>query len=247
MTKESWRCEQMFKKIKRKKSQPTTLARQLVTVANPKSIVSEQFKTVRTNINFSMPDKDLKTIVITSSTPGEGKSTNSSNIAVVFAQSGKKVLLVDSDMRKPTGHHTFGVKNVNGLSTVLVRQHTIEEVTHQTEVDGLSLITSGPIPPNPAELIASKTMDQFIDTVKSEYDLIIFDAPPVLSVTDAQILSNKCEGTILVINSGVAEKDNVVKAKEMLVASKANMIGAVLNNYKIEKDHYYYQYYGAVE
>lgn len=237
----------MFNKFKRKKSGPATLARQLITVANPKSVVSEQFKTIRTNINFSMPDKDLQTIVITSSTPGEGKSTNSANIAVVYAQSGKKVLLVDSDMRKPTSHHTFGVRNASGLSTVLIRQHTIEAVTHSTEVEGLSLITSGPIPPNPAELLASKTMDQFLDAVKSTYDIVIIDAPPVLSVTDAQILSNKCEGTLLVINSGEAEKENVIKAKEMLVASKANIIGAVLNNFKIDKDHYYYQYYGAVE
>ncbi|MEK4385206.1 CpsD/CapB family tyrosine-protein kinase [Solibacillus sp. FSL W7-1464] len=237
----------MFKKFKRKKMQPATLARKLITASNPKSIVSEQFKTIRTNINFSMPDKDIQTIVLTSSTPGEGKSTNSSNIAVVYAQAGKKVLLVDSDMRKPTAHHTFGIKNVNGLSTVLIRQHTIEEVVNKTDIEGLSLITSGPIPPNPAELLASKTMDQFIETAKETYDLIIFDAPPVLSVTDAQILSNKCEGTLLIINSGVAEKENVIKAKEMLLVSKANIIGAVLNNYKIDKDHYYYQYYGAVE
>ncbi|MEK3765068.1 CpsD/CapB family tyrosine-protein kinase [Solibacillus sp. FSL K6-4121] len=233
--------------FKRKKSKPSTLARQLVTVSSPKSIISEQFKTIRTNINFSMPDKDLKTIVLTSSTPGEGKSTNSSNIAVVFAQSGKKVLLVDSDMRKPTTHHTFGLRNVSGLSTVLIRQHTIDEVIHNTEIEGLSVITSGPIPPNPAELLASKAMDQFIDNVKNIYDIIVFDAPPVLSVTDAQILSNKCEGTLLIINSGDAEKDNVIKAKDMLLASKANVIGAILNNYRIDKDHYYYQYYGAVE
>ena len=237
----------MFKKFKRKKSRPSVLARQLITVSNPKSVVSEQFKTIRTNINFSMPDKDLKTIVLTSSTPGEGKSTNSSNIAVVFAQSGKRVLLVDSDMRKPTTHHTFGLRNVSGLSTVLIRQNTVEEVIHNTEIEGLSVITSGPIPPNPAELLASKTMDQFIENVKSNFDIIVFDAPPVLSVTDAQILSNKCEGTLLIINSGDAEKENVIKAKEMLLTSKANVIGAILNNYKIDKDHYYYQYYGAVE
>lgn len=237
----------MFKKFKRNKSRPSTLARQLITISNPKSIVSEQFKTIRTNINFSMPDKDLKTILLTSSTPGEGKSTNSSNIAVVYAQSGKKVLLVDSDMRKPTTHHTFGLSNVNGLSNLLIRQNTIEEVTQNTEIEGLYVITSGPIPPNPAELIASNTMDQFIDNVKSIYDIIVFDAPPVLSVTDAQILSNKCEGTLLIINSEDAEKDNVLKAKDMLIASKANLIGAILNNYKIDKNHYYYQYYGAVE
>lgn len=233
----------------KKKNQPakTTLARQLITIRDPKSIVSEQFKTIRTNINFSMPDEDLKTIVITSSTPGEGKSTNSSNIAVVFAQAGKKVLLIDGDMRKPTAHHTFKVSNVRGLSNILTRQYKIDEVIQTTEVDGLSLITSGPIPPNPAELIASKTMDRLIEAFSEQFDFIIFDAPPVLSVTDAQILANKCDGTILVVQTGKTDKEGILKAKEVLVASKANMIGVILNQYVLEKDHYYYQYYGSME
>lgn len=237
----------MFGKFKRDKKNPTTIGRKLITIVNPKSVVSEQFKTMRTNINFSMPDHDVRTIVVTSSTPGEGKSTNSSNLSVVFAQSGKKVLLVDSDMRKPTAHHTFGKRNASGLSSYLTRQHSLEEVIQTSEVENLSLITSGPIPPNPAELIASKAMDQFIEKALELYDIVIFDAPPVLSVTDAQILSNKCEGTILVINSGQAEKERVLKAKEVLVASKANILGAVLNNFVLDKDHYYYQYYGDSE
>lgn len=237
----------MFNKAQRHKTRPTTLARKLITVQSPKSIVSEQFKTIRTNINFSMPDQDIKTIVVTSSTPGEGKSTISSNMAVVFAQSGKKILLIDSDMRKPTAHHTFGVKNGQGLSTLLTRQHSFNEVSHQTEIEGLHLITSGPIPPNPAELLGSKMMDQLMLTLSEHYDLIIFDAPPVLSVTDAQILSNKCQGTILVVNSGKAEKDGVLKAKESLAGSQANILGVILNNFTLEKDHYYYQYYGSAE
>ena len=237
----------MFSKEKSKKKQPKMLARKLITVQDPKAIVSEQFKTIRTNINFSMPDKDISTLLITSSTPGEGKSTNSANIAVVFAQSGKKVLLIDSDMRKPTAHHTFAVKNAIGLSDLLTRQHTLEEVLQKTTIERLDLITSGPIPPNPAELLASKTMDQLIDVFKDKYDLVIFDAPPVLSVTDAQILSNKCEGVILVVNTGKTEKDNVLKAKNMLESSKANMLGVIMNNFKLEKDHYYYQYYGNDE
>ena len=147
-----------FKKNKEKTK--NSFARHLITAKDPKAVVSEQFKTIRTNINFSMPDEDLKTLVITSSTPGEGKSTNSSNIAVVFAQSGKKVLLIDSDMRKPTAHHTFNVSNTRGLSNVLTRQFSYEDVVHETLVEGLSLITSGPIPPNPAELIASQTMER---------------------------------------------------------------------------------------
>lgn len=236
----------MFKN-KNKKKTPTTFARKLITIKNPKSVVSEQFKTIRTNINFSMPDSDLKTLLVTSSTPGEGKSTNSSNVAIVFAQSGKKVCLIDSDMRKPTAHHTFGVKNSIGLSNILTRQNTFEEALRETEQEGLSIITSGPIPPNPAELIASKTMDQLKEALLEKFDLIIFDAPPVLSVTDAQLLSNKCDGTILVVNTGATEKENVLKAKDALVASQANILGVIMNNFTLEKDHYYYQYYGNVE
>lgn len=231
----------------KKQNTKSTLARQLITISQPKSVVSEQFRTVRTNINFSMPDADLKTLIITSTTPGEGKSTNSSNIAVVYAQSGKRVLLVDSDMRKPTVHHTFRVPNTRGLSSLLTRQCAIEDVVHESAQPGLFIIPSGPIPPNPAELIGSQNMDRFMDTVSEQYDIIIFDAPPVLSVTDAQILANKCAGTILVVNTGATEKENVLKAKEVLMSSKANMIGVILNNYVHEKDHYYYQYYGTQE
>lgn len=237
----------MFNKKKRKKKTATTLARKLITVANPKAVVSEQFKTIRTNINFSMPDGDLKTMLVTSSTPGEGKSTVSSNIAVVFSQEGKKVLLVDADMRKPTVHHTMGLANTVGLSNVLIRKASIEEAIQKTEVEGLHVMTSGPIPPNPAELLASNTMNSFIETLTNQFDLIIFDAPPILSVTDAQILSNKCDGTIMVIDSGGAEKEGVIKAKDALVLSQAKILGVVLNNFKLERDHYYYQYYGTTE
>ena len=194
-----------------------------------------------------MPDQDIKSIIITSSTPGEGKSTSSANFAVVFAQSGKNVLLVDGDMRKPTAHHTFGLLNARGLSNILTRQLEYQEVVQKTEVPQLSIIPSGPIPPNPAELLASKTTDRFIGQALEEYDLIIFDAPPVLSVTDAQILANKCDGTILVINTGETEKESSLKAKDVLVASKANILGVILNRYVLEKDHYYYQYYGNQE
>ena len=223
------------------------LARKLITVVNPKAVVSEQFKTIRTNINFSMPDKDLKTLLITSSTPSEGKSTVSSNVAVVFAQEGKRVLLVDADMRKPTVHHTFKLNNTRGLANVLTRQATIDEVIYESDIDGLQVVTSGPIPPNPAELLTSQTMKYVMQDLASQYDVVIFDAPPILSVTDSQILSNKCEGTILVVNSGVAEKAEVIKAKEALLASQANILGVVMNNFKLERDHYYYQYYGSAE
>jgi capsular exopolysaccharide synthesis family protein len=231
---------------KRGKQIIQTMARKLVTSANSKSVVSEQFRTLRTNINFSMPDKELQTILFTSASPGEGKSTVAANTAVVFAQEGKRVLLIDADMRKPTVHYTFHMTNTLGLSNLLTRQATLEEVIKKSDVENLQVITCGPIPPNPAELIGSRTMDKVMEEMKSRFDIIIFDAPPVLSVTDGQVLSNKCEGTVLVMSAGQTEKEGIVKAKEALVSSQANLIGAVLNNFKLEKDHYY-QYYGTAE
>ncbi|MHA6261281.1 CpsD/CapB family tyrosine-protein kinase [Sporosarcina sp. CAU 1771] len=230
----------------RKKKVIQTVARKLITSINAKSVVSEQFRTVRTNINFSMPDKELKSILFTSASPGDGKSTIAANLAVVFAQEGKNVLLVDSDMRKPTVHYTFHMTNTLGLSNLLTRQATFAEVVKKSDV-GLDIITCGPIPPNPAELLASKMMDKVLDEMKEKYDMVIFDAPPVLSVTDGQIMSNKCDGTILVISAGSTEKESAVKAKEALLLSKANVIGTVLNNFTLNKDHYYYQYYGTGE
>lgn len=235
------------KKKQRAKRTPSTLARKLITIESPKAIVSEQFRTIRTNISFSNPDKEIKSIIVTSSSPGEGKSTNSANIAAVYAQGGKRVLLVDADMRKPTVHHTFDLKNTKGLSNLLTHQITMSEAVHETEQQNLFVMTSGPIPPNPAELLASKSMNQFILDVTAAYDFVIFDVPPVLSVTDAQILSNRCDGTVLVVNAGEADKAMVQKAKEALVASKANILGVILNNYVLERDHYYYQYYGQPE
>lgn len=233
--------------FKNKKKPVQAIARKLVTKVNPKSVVSEQFRTVRTNINFSMPDKELKTLLFTSSAPGEGKSTSAANVAIVFAQDGKKVLLIDADMRKPTMHYTFHTTNSTGLSNLLTRKWELKDVVVETEIEGLHLVTCGPIPPNPAELLGSKTMDTLMEELIADYDIVIFDAPPILSVTDAQILSNKCDGTILVLNSGSTEKASVVKAKEALVSSKANILGTLLNNFTLEKDHYYYQYYGTGE
>ncbi|WP_318617966.1 CpsD/CapB family tyrosine-protein kinase [Sporosarcina sp. YIM B06819] len=231
----------------RKKKGLVTMKRNLIAQSSPKSIYTEQFKTIRTNINFSMPDKELKTLLFTSASPGEGKSTSAANIAIVFAQEGKRVLLIDADMRKPTVHHTFHLTNGTGLSNVLTRQSTIAEVVKASETEGLDIITCGPIPPNPAELIGSQTMKNVLEEMKSDYDIIIFDSPPILSVTDAQILSNRCDGTILVLNAGKTEKDSAVKAKESLVTSNAHVIGTILNNFKLEKSHYYYKYYGEEE
>ncbi|RDV34036.1 CpsD/CapB family tyrosine-protein kinase [Lysinibacillus capsici] len=228
---------------KKKKKKLVKMGRKLVTIANDHSFISEQFRTIRTNITFSMPDREIKTILVTSATPGEGKSTNAANIGVVFAQEGKRVVIVDADLRKPTMHYTFLLQNARGLSNLLTRHFTISEVVNNTDIANLYVLTSGPIPPNPAELLASTLMGSVIEELKKEFDIIIFDAPPLLSVTDAQILSNKCDGTLLIVNSGVAENESVLKAKSSLEASKANILGIVLNNYKMPLHQYYEQYY----
>lgn len=232
----------MLRSKKKKNKKLLTKPRQLITVSDAKSMISEQFKTVRTNIMFAMPKQGLKTILVTSSIPGEGKSTNAANLSVVFAQEGKRVLLVDADMRKPMLHNIFNISNLFGLSSILERKCQYDEVLQETSVEGLFIITGGPIPTNPAELLLSSTMDRFLEEVNHKFDLIIFDTPPLLPVADAQILSNKCDGSLLIVSAGVVEKAEVRKSKTLLTASKANIIGVVLNKYRMPKSQYYYQY-----
>nr|WP_309143476.1 CpsD/CapB family tyrosine-protein kinase [Bacillus sp. V3B] len=219
------------------------LKRSLITNNDPKSPISEQYRTIRTNIQFSSVDQEFKTMVVTSSGPGEGKSTTVANLAVVFAQQGKKVLLVDADLRKPTVHYTFNLMNTFGLTNVLTRQSELGGVVKESVEKNLYILTSGPIPPNPAELLGSKAMEHFMKEVVEEFDMVLFDAPPLLAVTDGQVLASKCDGVILVVGSGKAEAEQVVKAKELLDAAKSHIIGVVLNNKKMQNSDQYY-YYG---
>ena len=228
------------KKRAMKKMSSATRGRKLVTISDSKSMIAEQFRTIRTNITFAAPDIELKTILVTSSTPGEGKSTNAANLGVVFAQESKKVLIVDTDMRKPTLHYTFGMFNTVGLSTLLSKRSELKGAIQETPIVGLDILTSGAIPPNPAELLSSKTFDMLLIEMKKYYDIVILDAPPLLSVSDAQVLSHKCDGTLLIIHSGVTEKEEVLKAQSMLVASQAKILGVILNNYRMPKDRKYY-------
>ncbi|RAK19843.1 capsular exopolysaccharide synthesis family protein [Anoxybacillus vitaminiphilus] len=225
------------------RKQMQTLERSLITVQNPRSPISEQYRTIRTNIQFSFVDKTMRSLMVTSAGPSEGKSTTVANLAVTFAQQGKKVLLIDADMRKPTMHYTFHLNNIIGLTNVLTQSAALLSAYQATEVDNLFVLTSGPIPPNPAELLASKAMETFLEEVYKRFDLVIFDTPPVLAVTDAQILANKCDGTVLVVSSGKTEIEAAVKAKELLLSANAKLLGVVLNKKKQQQGQYYY-YYG---
>jgi capsular exopolysaccharide synthesis family protein len=217
---------------KRKKLSTDTLRNgvKLITDVDPKDIVSEQFRTVRTNINFSAVNQKLKTIIFTSSAVSEGKSTVSANLAVIWAQQGQKTLFIDSDLRRPTLHTTFGLLNTNGLSTALSTDTDFNSVVQKTEIDNLSVITSGPIPPNPSDLLASNRMKELISYFKKIYDVIILDVPPLLSVTDTQIIAAQVDGVVLVVRQGLAQKLAIKRSTELLKMVKANLLGYVLND-----------------
>ncbi|TWT04948.1 CpsD/CapB family tyrosine-protein kinase [Planomicrobium sp. CPCC 101079] len=228
--------------LKSKKNKPLA-TRKLVARTNPNSIVTEQYRTIRSNINFSLPSADMKTLLFTSASKEEGKSTTSGNIAIVYAESGKKVLLVDADMRRPTLHHTFRMSNKVGLSNLLLNKGSLQDAIKKSGIRGLDLLMSGQIPSNPAELLDSEAMNRLIDELREKYDLIIFDSPPILAVTDAKILANKCDGTVLIVNTGKTEKESVTKARDALATAKAFILGVVLNNYPKNKNSEYYQSY----
>ncbi|APZ50266.1 exopolysaccharide biosynthesis protein [Jeotgalibaca sp. PTS2502] len=216
----------------------------LITVTKPNSIIAEQFRTIRTNIQFSMIDKELKSIIFTSSGPYEGKSTIVANIASVFSDQGKKVCLIDADMRKPTVYKTFGLQNTIGLSSLITsRELTVSAVAQSVEEVGLDIITSGPIPPNPSELLNSNRMNEVIKELEKEYDLVLFDMPPVVSVTDAQIMATKTDGVVFVVRRGIAYTDDVKHAKELLDMVHANVLGVVFNGAEKKNDRSY-SYYG---
>lgn len=232
------------KKEEQKNNKMLTLKRRLLSHNSPKAPVAEQYRTIRTNIQFSGADEEIKSLVLTSSGPSEGKSTTATNLATVYAQQGLNVLLIDGDLRKPTAHYTFRLENHTGLTNVLTRQSSLEKAVQHTEVPNLYVLTSGPIPPNPSELLASKQMGEVLDEMKERFDMIIFDTPPILAVADAQILANQVDASLLIVSSAKTEKDAALKAKDLLTQAKSKLLGAVLNNRKIEEGNYYY-YYGS--
>ncbi|GKX67444.1 CpsD/CapB family tyrosine-protein kinase [Inconstantimicrobium mannanitabidum] len=206
----------------------------------PKSISAESFRELRTNIQYSSYDKEMRTILVTSSEPGEGKSTISGNLALSFAQADKKVILIDCDLRKPSLHQKFHISNLAGLSDVLVGQANLEE-TIVEYADNLHILTSGKIPPNPAEMLDSKLMEILLNEIKEHYDIVILDSSPLLAVTDAQVLSRKVDGTIVVVKAEHTKRQSVLRAKSLLDMVGATIIGTVINCVdKSRKNYYYY-------
>ncbi len=209
---------------------------------DPKSIAAESYRTLRTNLQYSSFDENYKVIVVTSSEPGEGKSTTAGNLALSIAQGDKKVALIDCDLRKPSLHKKFGLSNTTGLSDVIVGKENISIVGHRYN-NNLTVLTSGKIPPNPSEMLGSKSMKALIEALKKVFDYVILDTPPVQAVTDAQILSTRADGTLLVIRAEKTKKDSVINSVNLLKKVNANIIGTILNGIDAKNGSYYY-YYG---
>ena len=217
----------------------------LIVERKPKSVAAEAYRSLRTNIQYSSFDKKYQTLVVTSANPGEGKTTVSGNLALVLAQGESKVLLVDCDMRRPSVHKKFRISNTYGISDLLVGNKKMESVAHKYN-DNLTIVPSGKIPPNPAEMLGSKAMTAFLEEMKKHFDYIVLDTPPLQAVADAQILSTKVDGSLIVVRAGVTKKDAVHNAVSIINKVNGNIIGTVLNAADNSKDKYYY-YYGDEE
>ncbi|HHW13688.1 MAG TPA: CpsD/CapB family tyrosine-protein kinase [Firmicutes bacterium] len=216
----------------------------LITTLGSNSPVVEAFRSLRTNIQFAGVKAPLRVIEVTSTGPGEGKSSVAANLACVMAlTSGTRCILVDADLRKPVQAKTFGRSGRVGLTNVLVGSLTPDEALCDTDIEGLKLLPSGPLPPNPAELLGSAAMESLLKELRTAADTIIVDTPPVLPVTDAALLAPKVDGTLLVVRSGVTAREAALRAKQLLETAQARIIGVVLNGVTPRDGGYYHHYY----
>ena len=213
----------------------------LIVEKQPKSIPAESYRSLRTNIQYSSFDKEVKRILVTSSEPGEGKTTTVINLALAFSQDEKKVIVVDCDLRKPSVHKQFRISNNIGLSDVVIDNSKLKKAINKYN-EYLDILPSGKVPPNPSELLGSKAMENLLDELEKEYDIIIIDTPPVQAVTDSQILSTKVDGVILVVRAERTKKDSVKLAKAALEKVNAHILGVVLNGEERTRSKYYYYY-----
>ena len=213
-------------------------------IHNSKSVASESFRTLRSNIQFSNFGKNIKIIVVTSANPNEGKSEISLNLSAVLAQQGKKVILIDADMRKPTQHKLIEKRNKTGLSKLLLGEISEDAINHLTFGDvELDVLTSGPVPPNPAEMLTSSVMEEILGTCVDNYDYIIIDTPPLLAATDAQILSRVADATLLVVDMKVCKRNQIIEARKRLDNVGANFLGVVANKLDLHENSYYHYDY----
>jgi capsular exopolysaccharide synthesis family protein len=219
--------------------------RMFVVENNPKSLEAEAYRKLRTNIQYSSVDKEIKIILVTSACPMEGKSTVSGNLALSFAQNGKRVIIIDCDLRKPSLHKKFNISNLCGFSEVMIGKETLDNAIQKYK-SNFHILPSGKRPPNPAEMISSTTMSNLLEELKEQYDIVVIDSPPLEAVTDGQVLSTKVDGTIIVIKFGESKIESVKEAKNLLNKVGANIIGLVINQVSNSRKKYNY-YYGTDE
>ncbi len=220
----------------------------LAAILYPRSPVAEAYRTLRTNIEFASVDEPVKVILVTSAVPGEGKTTTAANLAAVFAQAGHDTLLVDADLRKPGAHKMFDLPNAEGLTNLLRSDElTVREIAQPTEQEHLMVLTTGPLPPNPAELLRSSRMHTVMERLAASAEFVIVDSPPLQAVTDAAILSSLVDGTVLVIDAGRTRSGAVRNGRETLAKVGARILGVTLNRMSesMSGDYYYYDYYGG--
>ena len=218
-------------------------ASKLMPIKQPRSPVAEAYRMLRTNLQFSDIDHPRRVLLMTSCGPLEGKSVTAANLSIVMAQSGKRVILVDADLRRPMQHKVFELEDAFGLTTILLNPSMpLDDVLQATSVPNLRVLTCGPIPPDPSELLSSKRMADVITTLRQEADIVIFDTPPALVVTDASALSTRADGVLLVVQAGRTRRTAAKQAKEALVAVGANIVGVVLNRLEVQHGSYYTYY-----
>jgi len=225
------------------------MAARLISHFAPKSPIAEAYRTLRTNIQYTHIDKPLRTLLVTSPGPGDGKSTSVANLAIVMAQMGTKVLLIDADLRRPVLHSVFKLDQRLGLSNVLAGRAEFSEAIAPTNIENLHVMTCGTLPPNPSELLGSSTMARTIESLKPEYEIVLFDSPPAIAVTDAAVLARLVDGVFLVVKAGYTSKQATFRAHSLLQQVKARVLGTLLNSVKMESMygtyyyHYHYHYY----
>lgn len=214
----------------------------LATILDPSGLASEAYRTLRTNLLYSVVDDPPRVIMATSPGPMEGKSTTCANLGVVLAQADKTTLIIDGDLRRPSIHKIFGLRNLHGVANVLAGEHDLSEVWGEP-LPKLRVVPTGPIPPNPAELLSSNRFAELIDKARQQFDYVLIDSPPVELVSDPLILATHTDGVLLILDSQRTRKGSLRKAVHNLNAVGASVLGTVMNNVKTTRGGYYYQSY----